>query len=162
MRYDWLLKLRPDLVFFDGLPLLATLRPHSVFVPRGVMTSRPTLQLMNDHVFLCPRALCKPYFVHPTTTYRACIGNALDPFVPPQRLLLQAYEHPTTNRSLLHLFNLSYTIVRESAGPACGRLQCEQHRPEATGCVAPNLLSAVAACMRLHTEWRSLRNGSVG
>ena len=60
-----------------GSDSLAALPPQHVFVPRGVMTSDPSLHRLNDHVFLCPRDMCAGYFVHPTAAYRACVGSAL-------------------------------------------------------------------------------------
>ena len=141
-RFEWLLKVRPDLLFLGELPPLAALPPQHVFVPRGVMTSDPSLQRLNDHVFLCPRDMCAGHFVHPTAAYRACVGSALATFVPPQRLLHEPY-----GSHEIILINLSYTIAR-AGGPDCGRL-------ETTGRVAPNLLAAFSKCMEIRAEWRA-------
>lgn len=147
-RFEWLLKVRPDLLFLGPLPPLATLPPRRVFVPRGVMTSDPRLQRLNDHVFLCPRALCEGHFVAPTAAYRACVGGDLARFVPPQRLLQEPY-----GPHAIVLINLSYTLAR-AGGPDCGRLQRGNPcKVGATGCVAPNLPAALPRCMELHTEW---------
>ena len=140
-RFEWLLKVRPDLLFLGELPPLAAMPPQHVFVPRGVMTSDPSLQRLNDHVFLCPRDMCAGRFVHPTAAYRACVGSALATFVPPQRLLQEPY-----GSHEIILINLSYTIAR-AGGPDCGRLG----RPAAS----------LRTCWpRSPSAWRSARSGA--
>lgn len=60
-RYDWIVRLRTDLVFIRPLRLSA-LEPSAVFVPLGGINPRPAYRCLNDHMVACPRALCRPYF----------------------------------------------------------------------------------------------------
>ena len=59
--YKWLLRTRTDLVFLQTLhlPDNATF----VYVPRDGMNIHPLALCTNDHMFLCPRHLCRPYFM---------------------------------------------------------------------------------------------------
>ena len=86
-RYDWLLRTRTDLVFVTPTPLAAPLSRAHAYVPIGGMSGdescpprrgsnrvaarpqrstpsphRDADKCLNDHVFLCPRRLCRPYF----------------------------------------------------------------------------------------------------
>ena len=62
-RYGWLLRLRTDLVYYGDLPSLRNLPKSAVYVPAAGMTIDSDWRCMNDHIFLCPRALCRPYFM---------------------------------------------------------------------------------------------------
>ena len=58
--YSWLLRTRTDVVFLQTLRL-----PHDVtvaYVPQDGMNVHPLALCTNDHLFLCPRHLCRPYF----------------------------------------------------------------------------------------------------
>ena len=54
-RYDWIVRTRFDLAYLADLPL-ARLSPESAFIPYGIVPCH------SDHIFVCPRALCRPYF----------------------------------------------------------------------------------------------------
>ena len=61
-RYDWIVRVRTDLVHLAPIPLARTMpRPLSerhVYVPVNGMSGNPSYRCMNDHAFLCPRKLC--------------------------------------------------------------------------------------------------------
>ena len=59
-RYRWLLRTRTDLLFFE--PVRLTLPLDYVYVPFGGMSPSPKAACTNDHIFLCPRGLCRAYF----------------------------------------------------------------------------------------------------
>lgn len=60
-RYDWLLRTRTDLVTLERLPLDKLTVDHA-YVPRGGYAPFPETMCENDHLFLCPRNLCRSYF----------------------------------------------------------------------------------------------------
>lgn len=60
--YDWLLRIRTDMAFFDDVPLALGLDPTFAYTLSNGMNSLPHYRCMNDHAFLCPRHLCRPYF----------------------------------------------------------------------------------------------------
>lgn len=148
--FDWVLKVRPDLVWFEPLPLasinttaaIATGRGGArVYVPHGVMSRRPEMQLHNDHVFLCPREACGPYFDRLITNYGACRGN-----VNKEAFFEEAYGGRTG------MIEVAYTIARES-GPECERMVCSGNRIS-TGCTAPHLTKYVGACNKIRERWK--------
>mmetsp|Transcript_69391 Transcript_69391/g.193101 ORF Transcript_69391/g.193101 Transcript_69391/m.193101 type:complete len:358 (+) Transcript_69391:54-1127(+) len=62
-KYDWILRTRSDLVWYSSIvPALLNLSQSHVYVPSIGMTDMVNFKCMNDHVFLCPRDLCRPYF----------------------------------------------------------------------------------------------------
>ncbi len=61
-RYEWLLRLRTDMVYYADVPLLRNLSTTSAYVSSSGMTDDPLYRCMNDQIFLCPRQLCRPYF----------------------------------------------------------------------------------------------------
>jgi hypothetical protein len=65
-RYDWILRLRTDMVAFAPIPLSvpAAELPSAefVYVPLGGFNPSQIFRCMSDHAFFCPRALCRPYF----------------------------------------------------------------------------------------------------
>ena len=54
--YSWILRTRFDIAYLADMPLPPQLSPQSAYMPYGLVPC------MNDHVFICPRALCRPYF----------------------------------------------------------------------------------------------------
>lgn len=58
-NYDWVVRMRTDLVLLKPLNLPQT--TDTVYVPGGGMSARSWLRCSNDHLFICPRALCTPY-----------------------------------------------------------------------------------------------------
>ena len=58
-RYGWVLRMRTDIVLFA--PLWLPTRRDRVYTPGGGMSYKGWLRCCNDHMFLCPRALCGPY-----------------------------------------------------------------------------------------------------
>ena len=62
-RYSLIFRTRSDVVYLRDIPITVdVLSRQEVYVPEGGMTEKPEFQCMNDHMFLCPRALCRPYF----------------------------------------------------------------------------------------------------
>ncbi len=63
-QYDWLVRLRSDMAFFETIPLAwpRGLDTKFAYVLSHGMSSLPHYRCMNDHAFLCPRLLCRPFF----------------------------------------------------------------------------------------------------
>ena len=68
-RYRWIYRTRTDVVFLSDTPLAGRVtaeerpsRSKRVYVPMGGMSGSRAMACQNDHVFVCPRALCRPYF----------------------------------------------------------------------------------------------------
>ena len=59
--YAWLLRLRTDMVLLSDISLPDATQPHA-YVPAGGMSADFRFACMNDHLFVCPRRLCAPYF----------------------------------------------------------------------------------------------------
>jgi hypothetical protein len=53
------LRIRTDMVFFASLRLPTDI--DHVYLPEGGMSNEQWLRCSNDHAFLCPRRLCRPY-----------------------------------------------------------------------------------------------------
>ena len=64
MSFEWLIRTRSDLVLLDAsLAIrLAGLSQANVYVPKYGMSVSSTSMCQNDHIFACPRDLCRPYF----------------------------------------------------------------------------------------------------
>ena len=61
--YAWVIKTRTDVAFFEDLgAIVARSAPDRVHVPRNGMTESLDSRCHNDHLFWCPRHLCRPYF----------------------------------------------------------------------------------------------------
>lgn len=85
-QYDWILRVRTDLVFFSPVPPLHALDRHAVYVPRSGKAANPRFAFMNDHVFICPRDKCAAYFhlFHLFQRCNASLPLPSDPeYVPP-------------------------------------------------------------------------------
>ena len=61
LSYAWLLRLRTDMVLLSDISLPDATQPHA-YVPAGGMSADFRFACMNDHLFVCPRRLCAPYF----------------------------------------------------------------------------------------------------
>jgi hypothetical protein len=61
VNYDWVIKLRTDLVFFEALSIRG-LDSNFVHLPSGGMSGESTSRWTNDHIFVCPRHLCRAYY----------------------------------------------------------------------------------------------------
>lgn len=62
-RYAWMMRVRTDLAYFEDVPLAAgPLDGAWAYVPSNGMTADSIFRCMNDQIFICPRALCRPYF----------------------------------------------------------------------------------------------------
>ena len=149
--FDWVLKVRPDLIWFEPLPLTPWItaavaathgraRDARVFVPHGVMTREPRMQRHNDHVFLCPREACRPYFDQLFDNYRTCKGT-----LNKEDFFDEVYGGRTD------LFEVAYTIARET-GIECDRMTCSGSRLS-TGCVAPHLTKFADTCAQVNQRW---------
>eukprot|EP00747_Dinoflagellata_sp_TGD_P211760 gnl/TRDRNA2_/TRDRNA2_84950_c0_seq1.p1 gnl/TRDRNA2_/TRDRNA2_84950_c0~~gnl/TRDRNA2_/TRDRNA2_84950_c0_seq1.p1 ORF type:complete len:244 (+),score=28.76 gnl/TRDRNA2_/TRDRNA2_84950_c0_seq1:44-733(+) len=62
VKFDWLVKLRSDMMFLEPLPDVRTLDAKRVYVPYGTLSVEKPRMLYNDHVFFCRRELCEFYF----------------------------------------------------------------------------------------------------
>lgn len=145
---EWIVKVRPDLLWLEPLPLTFLSVSATVYVPRGVMSRRPTEQRHNDHVFVCPFRcprcpvpLCGPYFASIAQHYEACRGS-----LRKEDMLDQAYPGTT-----LRFIEVAYTVARDD-GPQCMRLPCGNSSWH-TGCVAPNLVRFHSSCVALAQSW---------
>ena len=58
--YDWVVRMRTYMVLLSALRLPAA--TDVAYVPGGGMSARSWLRCCNDHLFICPRRLCRPYF----------------------------------------------------------------------------------------------------
>jgi hypothetical protein len=67
-RYDWVYRTRPDMVYLAPAPfaqaglLERAGAAESAYVLAGTDDGRPSHTCLNDMVFVCPRALCRPHF----------------------------------------------------------------------------------------------------
>ena len=61
-KYTWLLRTRTDIVHLRPLPRLDSLAQQFAYTPRGGMNAAREAACTNDHMFLCPRRLCRAYF----------------------------------------------------------------------------------------------------
>ena len=144
--FDWIVKVRTDLIYFEPLPLEPFLLGASlVFVPHGVMTRDPTQQLHNDHIFLCPRELCRPYFSQMVKNYQTCSGP-----VGKEDMLYNSYG------GRLGLIEFGYTIARQDQA-MCQRLPCGRQAHN-TGCVAQHLTQFYDKCMDMNKKWNQARD----
>ena len=61
--YEWMLRVRTDLVYFADVPLVGrALNAEHVYVSSSGMTDDTLYRCMNDQIVICPRRLCRPYF----------------------------------------------------------------------------------------------------
>lgn len=148
-RFDWVLKVRPDLLWMEPFPKGFV---HAVVgVPRGVMTGVDMYVRLNDHVFWCARDRCAPYFETMPLRYQQNCSLILPD--PPQRAL---FDFP--GGDAVGLVDVAYTIARLK-GPECFRLQCGKANYE-TGCIAPHLTRFMARCEQIRSSWlpRTMRS----
>ena len=65
-HYNWIYRVRTDMVHVqdvtEAFPNLMRFNGSRVFTPFGGMSARRGNPLVNDHAFLCPRRVCRPYF----------------------------------------------------------------------------------------------------
>lgn len=59
-KYAWIVRTRSDVVYYSSLRL--PLNKTFVYVPAAGMTNKKSIWCHNDHLFVCPRHLCRPYF----------------------------------------------------------------------------------------------------
>ena len=100
VTFSWIYRTRTDLVYLAATPFAQAglLEPSdaavrsAVYVPAGVDDSAPSHACMNDMLFACPRALCRPHFMllelfeSPHCNLTACgrgCGSSGGPVVPP-------------------------------------------------------------------------------
>jgi len=74
MRFDWIVRLRPDAWFFGPLPAYCSLDAARVSFPVGV-TGCGYAPCINDHIAFAPRHLAAPYF-DVVTDMASCEGIA--------------------------------------------------------------------------------------
>ena len=62
-RYSHLMRVRTDMLYLSDLPTSVFQQYDHVFVAAsGMGPKMDGITCMNDHMFLCPRTLCRPYF----------------------------------------------------------------------------------------------------
>eukprot|EP00316_Scyphosphaera_apsteinii_P023685 CAMPEP_0119300850 /NCGR_PEP_ID=MMETSP1333-20130426/2738_1 /TAXON_ID=418940 /ORGANISM="Scyphosphaera apsteinii, Strain RCC1455" /LENGTH=334 /DNA_ID=CAMNT_0007302757 /DNA_START=74 /DNA_END=1074 /DNA_ORIENTATION=+ len=59
--YAWIMRLRTDTVLLQDVPVLSWDKDF-VYIPGGGMNANVYARFTNDHLFFCPRPLCRPYF----------------------------------------------------------------------------------------------------
>ena len=64
VRYAWIVRTRTDIVYLEDFASkwLFTSNNQFVYVPEGGMNAFDVAMCQNDHLFCCPRSLCRPYF----------------------------------------------------------------------------------------------------
>lgn len=153
IQFSWYLKVRPDLLWLEPFPPLSGFSADRIYVPHGVMSKRHEFQHLNDHVMLCPRRLCAPYFKRLIDQYRGCSGRSLHFPYPPQKAVFDdAYGRPEKGGGA-RVFEVAYTIARES-GPECARLVCGP-KPINMGCEATHLNGFFDACNTADKMWET-------
>ena len=61
MQFDWVVRMRPDIWFFDTMPPHCTLQAGAISFPVGV-TGCGYSPCVNDHMAFTPRSLASSYF----------------------------------------------------------------------------------------------------
>jgi len=112
--FSTVIKTRPDLYYFRPFPAVDSILTA---VPLGIMNGDRRTFLMNDHIYICRRDLCQPYFETVSELYEQCNVSSWSNSSPQQILFKNA--NPNVN-ILIH-----YTIVRED-NIECDRLTITQ------------------------------------
>lgn len=65
-QYAYVMRLRTDILYMEDIPIAAILQERGeqqVFVPQfGMGPPERSNRCLNDHLFVCPRRMCRPYF----------------------------------------------------------------------------------------------------
>jgi hypothetical protein len=61
VQYNWMIRVRTDVVFFQPITLPLNIT-SVVYVPGGGMARASWAKCCNDHMLICPRHLCAPYY----------------------------------------------------------------------------------------------------
>jgi len=145
-RVDYIIKLRTDTFLFENLPVQLLQGATTAYVPRGVMTCDPQFVLLNDHIFICPRDLCAPYF-SVAKRYEECtepLSMADLRKDVPQTHFMRYYSEKNVTA-----FDLQYTLMRQCA--TCGfTLGCARRCAN-----APATIAAFEPCLATAREWAS-------
>ena len=72
MRFDWIVRMRPDAWFFGSLPAHCELAQGRISFPAGVVGCGYA-PCINDHLSFMPRAL-SPYYFRIADDMRSCVG----------------------------------------------------------------------------------------
>ena len=121
VRFDWLLRMRTDLVFFAPLPshLNPNLTSSSLHLPLGMVSNRVSF---NDHLAIVPRNLAEVYF--DMVDEQDCEANA-SALLHGKRVR-QGHGAYAARFSKAHattqLWPLGYAPFRPSSGLGCWRL----------------------------------------
>ena len=144
LSFNYILKTRTDIYLFDPLPDTFFSSTHAV-IPLGGMTCNRDAECCNDHLFVCPRHLCSPYF-NVSREYEDCAD--------PSSLAKMRQDIPQTH-FLLHYTpstlvteELLYTLIRRcdcGFTLACKRVSmCDEY---------PHLLAVATRCQEEASSW---------
>lgn len=65
-QYAYVMRLRTDILYMEDMPIAAILKERGeqqVFVPQfGMGPPQRSNRCLNDHLFVCPRRMCRPLF----------------------------------------------------------------------------------------------------
>lgn len=132
-RYDWIYRQRADILYISDVPSVSSLSLDDAYVSHGGMTDIPRYQCMNDHIFLCPRQLCRPYFrlLELYTSKYSCSHEVSAPSVvpsgmdgPPISPFRLPYSDWISPQLIWHLrYNGSTCVEGQSDSECCGRLR---------------------------------------
>jgi len=170
--YEWIFRTRTDLIPFQPLPL-ATLSPDYAYVPMGGFSPDPHAICMNDHLLVCPRHLCRPYFEllelwrspfctrDPSVTNRSIFTDTLSdgtivPAQPPtEPFLLPSLRQPIPQAYFRarYMQNDDLCTASETNSSCCGLMR---EFPYMYSIVRGNSIAGVVECVyTLEAAWRA-------
>lgn len=123
-RFDFVIRLRPDVFFFAGVPAARFFPTNTMIVPYGMVTcQKPCL---NDHMVVAPRAL-SPVYYNLVRNYDECKPIMKHLEADGNRLLHFALANANVT---VRRFEFSYTLARAN-GLECERMKFSGIRREA-------------------------------
>ena len=123
-KFDFVIRLRPDVFFFAGFPEARFFPTDSMIVPYGMVTcQKPCL---NDHMVVAPRAL-SPVYYNLVRNYDECTPIMKHLEADGNRLLHFALANANVT---VKRFEFSYTLARAN-GLECERMKFSGIRREA-------------------------------
>lgn len=117
-RFDWLLRMRTDVLFLGPLPSLSSISPTTVHVPLGMVN--PSVPV-NDQLALVPRALANAYFdaVDDLSCNTSKHSDVVHKFSDKTFLL----ERLRRKQAPVSRLDLGFVLLRAGIGAACWRLK---------------------------------------